>query len=136
LLRPICSFSRLYASRLALIGGTDTWSHIFNVNPALIADSFDKGLPGNHTPLDIIGTNIGQREGHRTTCIVAVANKGIDRNDLDARVIRTLQWRNHRLLIASRDDHHVDLLCDVGIDNRCLEGSAELSRSIDEELHP
>ena len=121
---------------MPLISGTDARSHIFNVNAAFIADGFDKGLPGDHSTLDIIRADVGQREGHRTTCIVAIANKGIDRNDLDARVIRTLQWRDHRLLIASRDDHHVDLLCDVGIDNRCLEGSAELSRSIDEELHP
>src|SRR6266581_8598107 len=93
--RPIRSLNRLYASLLPLIGGTDTRSHIFNVNAAFIADGFDKGLSGYLSSLYIIGANVGQREGHWATCIVAVANKGIDRNDLDACVIRTLQWRDH-----------------------------------------
>src|SRR5436190_12764469 len=92
---PIRSLNRLYASLLPLIGGTDTRSHIFNVNAAFIADGFDKGLPGDLSSLDIIGADVGQREGHRTICIVSIANKSINRNHLDARVVRILQWRDH-----------------------------------------
>src|SRR5437660_5821874 len=134
--RPIGSLNRLYTSLLPLIGGTDAWSHIFNVNAAFIADGFDKGLPGDLSSLDIIRANVGQREGHWTACIVAVTNKGIDRNNFDARVIGPHQWRDHSLLIACRDNHKIDLLCDVGINNRRLQGCTELGRSIDEQLHP
>src|SRR5947207_15951481 len=78
---PIRSLNRLYASLLPLIGGTDAWSHIFNVYAAFIADGFDKGLPCDLSPLDIIRANVGQREGHWAMHIVAVANKSIDRNN-------------------------------------------------------
>ncbi len=132
---PIRRCDGVSAALLALLIRASAFLDVLNVNFARASEGLDQRLTGNSTALYVIGADVGDREGHRAISVVTIADEGIDRDDFDACIVGAFQGFYHRVLIAGRDKHCINLLGGIFGDKRCLQGSIELGRAIYEQGH-
>src|SRR5581483_3533597 len=69
----------------------DARPDILNIDFSPPSNSFNQCNAPDPASLDIIGTNVGNRKGHRTMSVVTITNKSIHRNDFDPCIISPLE---------------------------------------------
>jgi hypothetical protein len=101
------SLNRLTAALFALVSGADSRLDVLNVELARAADRVEERLTADHATLGVVGADVRQGECHWTVRVVAVADRGVHRDDGNASRIGALQWFDDGQFVNCRDDQRV-----------------------------